>query len=74
MKVHAIMGMYWMACFVLDTLILEKKMHAKATPVVLSHWMASLLDWSVGDIAAQVQNILVSIQTSHFINHGRLKL
>ena len=74
MKVHAIMVMYWMACFVLDTLILEKKTHAKAIPVVLSHWMTNLLAWSVGDIAAQVQNILVSIQTSHFTNHGRLKL
>ena len=74
MKVHAIMVMYWMACFVLDTLILEKKMHAKAIPVAQSHWMTNLLAWSVGDIAAQVQNILVSIQTLHFINHGRLKL
>ena len=74
MKVHAIMVMYWMACFVLDTLILEKKMHVKAIPVVLSHWMANLLAWSVGDIAAQVQNILVSIRTLHFINHGRPKL
>ena len=73
MKVHATMVIYWMACFALVTLILEKKMHAKATPVVQSHWMTNLLAWSVGDIAVQVRSTPVSIQTWHFINHGQLK-